>query len=294
MTADSAEPPTAAATPPPAAPSGGGGGGLLQLARSMAGVAPPASNASQSAPVPDVLLSLAKDDRYVSEVSSLLSQVAVSLASVFLLPGGPSTSARTSRVSGGVPNREDVLEDDGQRFIERIRPELNLLASIVVHSATFVFYTRNFGECCRGERREHPAIVGDGIVEPSLSLSCAKGERLFEGKQQQRAIIANRPSYKPLAAMIMVQALAALAQTTAEASIEVAHFVQVSFFRWRRRRRMQQQVQTGAGSSHDENGPLLDRTTSSERAEYMELIEERVPGLASSNRDTPAIKAKRP
>ena len=88
MAADNAEPPTAAATPPPAAPSGGG---LSQLARSMARVAPPASNASPSAPVPDVLLSLAKDDRYVSEVSSLLSQVAVSLASVFLLAAGHPT-----------------------------------------------------------------------------------------------------------------------------------------------------------------------------------------------------------
>ncbi|EED95788.1 hypothetical protein THAPSDRAFT_260886, partial [Thalassiosira pseudonana CCMP1335] len=40
------------------------------------------------------------------------------------------------------------------------------------------------------------------------------------------SIVANRPSYKPIAALIFVQALTALAQSTAEASIEAAHLMQ--------------------------------------------------------------------
>lgn len=89
------------------------------------------------------------------------------------------------------------------------------------------------------------------------------------------SIVANRPSYKPIAGLIFVQAAAALAQSTAEASVEVAHFIQIAFFRWRRRRRMQQQ------SEGNIRNVQLNRTDS-ERAEYLDLIEERVPGIASS------------
>lgn len=96
------------------------------------------------------------------------------------------------------------------------------------------------------------------------------------------AIVANRPSYKPIAVIILFQAFAGLAQTTAEASIELAHFIQISFFRWRRRRRMQQQ---SIGSyTVDEHSSSLNRINS-ERAEYMDLIEERVPGINSSRKD---------
>ena len=86
------------------------------------------------------------------------------------------------------------------------------------------------------------------------------------------AIVANRPTYKPIAALILLQTLAAFAQMTAESSIEVAHSVQIAFFRWRQRRRMQHQPNSGGRVNQDEN----------ERAEYMELIEERVPGIASA------------
>ena len=108
------------------------------------------------APVPDVLLSLAKDNRYISEIVSLLSQVLVPYASIFLLSTSSSgrhdrrhrssISSTTTNNNTTDNNTTDTLEDDGQRFIDRIRPELNLVASMIVHSATFVYYTRNFGE----------------------------------------------------------------------------------------------------------------------------------------------------
>ena len=106
------------------------------------------------AAVPDVLLSLAKDNRYISEIASLLSQVLVPYASIFLLPTSssgrndrrPRSSISSTTTNNTTENIDDILEDDGQRFIDRIRPELNLVASIIVHSATFVYYTRNFGE----------------------------------------------------------------------------------------------------------------------------------------------------
>jgi len=91
-------------------------------------------------------------------------------------------------------------------------------------------------------------------------------------------IVANRPTYKPIAVMILFQAFAALAQTTAEASIEVAHSIQVSFFRWRRRRRLQSQRY----SQSNRRSLLEHNSTNSERAEYLDLIEERVPGIESA------------
>ena len=122
----------------------GSSSGLSQLALLI-------GDASSSAPVPDVLLSIAKDNRYISDVVSLLSQVMVPYASIFLVSTS-SMSGRDGNSSGngdGAPNNnftdDEILEDDGQRFIDRIRPELNLLASLIVHSATFIYYTRNFG-----------------------------------------------------------------------------------------------------------------------------------------------------
>ena len=508
-------------------PNGGGSGGLSQLAMSM--IRDNNGAPIISAPVPDVLLSLAKDDRYISEIISLLSRVMVPFASIFLLRprgSGSSNNRGNHRQDSDAPstayNEDDILEDDGQRFIERIRPELNLLASLIVYSATFIYYTRNFGQSTKSgaessiqrslgmeslnlayrypinskqsspmgkynnnERqtiRDYlmkalPSIsrwhrllilqtmvpyiiqrVGRGgwkkdlggilstimeqcglgspmrssmrsgpratngasesneqIVRNDDRLRGSARRRLFEeqrrrmltssssfgsdvgggnatnnerirdgsaqetaatssgnstlfdrrlkrlstfswsmiqrislalsslshgahslprhtgsannnldryataikwflrlhlaifywngmyptiahrlagakirddvapysaGSPMPGAIVANRPSYKPIAAMIAFQALAALAKTTAEGSIELAHIVQVAFFRWRRRRRLQQQQNSGEVESESEHSVLLNRTNS-ERAEYMDLIEERVPGLAS-------------
>ena len=128
--------------------SGGVGHGLSQLALG--------SSNNNLAPIPDVLLSHAKDNRYVSDVVSLLSQVIVPYASIFLLPTAVSNrssprgdgAAPTTTTTNTTTTYDDdiiLLEDDGQLFVERIRPELNLLASLIVHSATFIYYTRNFG-----------------------------------------------------------------------------------------------------------------------------------------------------
>lgn len=105
-----------------------------------------------SAPVPDILLSLAKDDRYISQITLLLAQSIVPLASVFF----PRRTG-SHRSHSQAFDAEEIIDNDGQRFIERIQPELHLLASIIVHSATFVFYTRHFGggssECGEDARR---------------------------------------------------------------------------------------------------------------------------------------------
>lgn len=152
------------------------------------------STVEASAPVPDVLLSLAKDDRYVSEVFSLLSRAIVPFASIFFVPRRSSDGDRTV-VNNNNNNRsrdfnaEETLEDDGKQFIERIRPELNLLASILVHSATFVFYTRHFG----GGDQVNDVGVQRSIGMESLNLSY----RLPPGKNRrtvlsQKASILNR------------------------------------------------------------------------------------------------------
>ena len=115
----------------------------------------------------------------------------------------------------------------------------------------------------------------DGVAPYSSPLGSSSSYSPMSG-----AIVANRPTYKPIAVMILFQAFAALAQTTAEASIEVAHYIQVSFFRWRRRTRLQSQQY-----SQSNRRSLLDNghnSTNSERAEYLDLIEERVPGIESA------------
>lgn len=98
------------------------------------------------------------------------------------------------------------------------------------------------------------------------------------------AIVANRPTYKPIAGLILLQAMASLGQATTEASIELAHYIQVSFFRWRRRRRQQFQQQSSRRFDQNEtnNQQLQLSGVNSEREEYMGLIEERVPGINSS------------
>jgi len=124
-------------------------------------------------------------------------------------------------------------------------------------------------------------------VAPYSSLGSSSSYSPMSG-----AIIANRPTYKPIAVMILFQAFAALAQTTAEASIEVAHSIQVSFFRWRRRRR---RLQSQQYSQSNRRRSLLDdghSSTNSERAEYLDLIEERVPGI-EANCSTVKTKKKK-
>lgn len=91
-------------------------------------------------------------------------------------------------------------------------------------------------------------------------------------------VVANRPTYKPIAAIILFQAGTALARATAEASIEVAHFIQIAFFRWRRsRRRQMEQQQSSSDASCTQS------IANTERAEYLDLIEEHVPGIGSIN-----------
>ena len=142
----------------------GGGGAMTTTAT---------TTSSASAPVPDVLLSLAKDDRYVSELSSLLARVVAPLASVF--PSSPSSSGvrARDRVGGGRGEDRDVgrgmaISDDGDegvRLVERIRPELDLLASVIVHSAAFVScYARGGGGVGR------PSGDDDGAIRRSLGM----------------------------------------------------------------------------------------------------------------------------
>lgn len=98
-------------------------------------------------------------------------------------------------------------------------------------------------------------------------------------------IIANRPSYKPVAVLILIQAAAGLTQAIGEISVELAHRIQITFFRWRRRMRMQQLQPRNDGRAY---GNRLNATNNcgysraeSEREEYLDLIEEKVPGISS-------------
>eukprot|EP01082_Thalassiosira_pseudonana_P001241 g818.t1 g818 contig10:792388-794453(+) len=540
--------PSTHTTPP--ANTNDSGGTLPYLMTLLSGGGGTTNVIESPAPVPDVLLSLAKDDRYISQLADMISQVVVPFASMFVTSQrNNNTTARSSTTptesQDDAFNDDELIEDDGQRFIERIRPELNLLASIIVHSATFVFYTRQFREdggesnsttegvkqrsigmeslnlayeyprkqqgssvsmqqskdikirhardylvklmqIARGlilprhisrwhsllflqtivpyiiqrvgrggwgkdlggmstdllhvfgmSSMQSPAMTRtsnnqgeeDADVRNDDRLRGAARRRLFEAQRRsmmrsarniaengavdgessahdtdtdasevqrsgtdvtrrnrsvsrlsslswntlQRAslavtslnhgahtlrsraptvngnydrytkilkwfirlhlalfywngsyptiahrlvgarirdsvtpsspgatltpnagsIVANRPSYKPIAALIFVQALTALAQSTAEASIEAAHLMQVAFFRWRRRRRMTQQFHHNTGG----RGSLLEQQTynnsNMERDEYLELIEERVPGITSSNQNDVPNATKR-
>ncbi len=142
-----------------------------------------------SAPVPDVLLSLAKDDRYISEVFSLLSQAIVPFASIFFVPRRSSDGSQTMNNSSsnntrsGNFNAEETLGDDGKQFIERIRPELNLLASILVQSATFIFYTRNFGG---GEQ-----VVNDVGVQRSIGMEALNLSYRLPHGNRRKALLRN-------------------------------------------------------------------------------------------------------
>ena len=132
-----------------------------------------------SSPVPDVLLSLAKDDRYISQITKLLSQSIVPITSVFF-PSNP-------RNSSSHHIQRELIEDNGHKFLERIQPELHLLASILVHSAAFVFYTRQFGGAFAENNRG--AAVRRSIGMESLNLAFD-----FERKRPQLVMNSNNLS----------------------------------------------------------------------------------------------------
>ena len=128
------------------------------------------------------------------------------------------------------------------------------------------------------------ANIRDEVVPVTSGLSSQPSTTLG-------SIVANRPSYKPIAAIIFFQAVIALSKTTAEVSIEVAHYIQLYFFRWRRNRRrrmqqqQQQQQQQSSGSISLNASDSLSNTIDVEREEYMDMIEDRVPGISSSSID---------
>ncbi|KAL7477594.1 hypothetical protein ACHAW6_003396 [Cyclotella cf. meneghiniana] len=132
------------------------------------------SSPNDTAPVPDILLSLAKDDRYISHTVALLSQAIVPLASIFFPPRhslNARGASRNSPTNDHAFDGEEIIEDDGRRFVERIRPELYLLASIIVHSASFIFYTRQFGGRATNAGGEGGARRSIGMESLNLAYS---------------------------------------------------------------------------------------------------------------------------
>lgn len=125
-----------------------------------------------SAPVPDVLLSLAKDDRYTSQITALLAQTIVSFASV-LFP----LRHRRNRSDESFDTNE-IIQEDGQRFIERIQPELQLLSSIIVHSATFVYFSRQF--------RDSSTSGNEGATKRSIGMESLNLAYSFPRKRDLR------------------------------------------------------------------------------------------------------------
>lgn len=173
----------------------GGTVGMMPLLTRM--IAGGGSINEPSAPVPDVLLSLAKDGRYISEVASLLSQVVVPFASIFFLPlrRNNSTNGR-NRVStrdgaSGAYDGNEIMEDDGQQFIERLRPELNLMASILVHSATFVFYMRNYGAKKGPVESIHASSAKRSIGMEALHLAYQYPRRTRQHQEKAIYTLAN-------------------------------------------------------------------------------------------------------
>ncbi len=108
----------------------------------------------------------------------------------------------------------------------------------------------------------------------------------FASDQSSGNIIANRPSYKPIAVLILIQAAASLTQAMGEMSVELAHYIQIIFFRWRRRMRMRQLQLRNDESAHEIglNSTHGSNRAESEREEYLDLIEERVPGISSARK----------
>jgi len=138
--------------------------------------------------------------------------------------------------------------------------------------------------------RLHLAVYYLDGVYPTISHRIA-GAKFHDGTpptvatssmaSSSGAVVANRPSYKPIAALIFLQAASALLQTAASASIEVAHKLQIAYFRWNRRSR------NGLRRSISFN------ETESERAEYLDFVETRVPGIDSSSKESTISSQKK-
>ena len=178
--------PSTHTTPP--ANTNDSGGTLPYLMTLLSGGGGTTNVIESPAPVPDVLLSLAKDDRYISQLADMLSQVVVPFASMFVTSQrNNNTTARSSTTptesQDDAFNDDELIEDDGQRFIERIRPELNLLASIIVHSATFVFYTRQFRED-GGESNS----TTEGVKKRSIGMESLNLAYEYPRKQQGSSV----------------------------------------------------------------------------------------------------------
>ena len=103
------------------------------------------------------------------------------------------------------------------------------------------------------------ARVRDNVspINPFMSIARLNG-----------AIVANRPTYKPIAVLIFLQAMTAFVQSAAEASIEAVHKLQIAYFSWRRA-----QNRNFHGSASFQ--PI--GSDNSEREVYLDLVEERVP-----------------
>jgi hypothetical protein len=115
-----------------------------------------------TAPVPDVLLSLAKDDRYIDELSTILGRVIVPYASL---------CTQTSF---------DDPEDFGRRILEKIRPELDLLASIIIYSATYVAcYIHGRGE------NLHSSIQNDEGANQRRSVGMESLNLAYRGESKR-------------------------------------------------------------------------------------------------------------
>ncbi len=87
-------------------------------------------------------------------------------------------------------------------------------------------------------------------------------------------LVANRPTYKPVAILILMQAATALMQTGADALIELVHTIHIAFFRWRRQRSRRLQ-------HHNIMNEQSNVWDAPERELYLDLVEERVPSIAS-------------
>ncbi len=162
---------------------------------------------SPSAPVPDVLLSLAKDDRYISQLSSLLARFIIPFASIIFPPRGRNVDHAdgrvgnamhsTSRQTNSIENDntaydgQEIIEDDGRKFIERLKPEIDLLASMIVHSAMFVFYTRHYysGENNGKGRRKNEAMnrgTSSMAVKRSLGMESLNLAYLYQTRESNQ------------------------------------------------------------------------------------------------------------
>lgn len=109
------------------------------------------------------------------------------------------------------------------------------------------------------------AKIRDNIIPPSNANGIPS--------PNAGVLVANRPTYKPVAILILMQAATALMQTGAEALIELVHNIHIAFFRWRRQRSRRSQHQIMNEQSNVWDAP--------ERELYLDLVEERVPSIAS-------------